>query len=89
MILHDFLQHRDIERDIERTSAHRSELPEKHILGHACAVITLADRGGFHEYLDRLLERASHQSTCVCAINAVTRDGHERSAVRHDIDKQA
>ena len=88
MIYDDVLKHIQVQRYVERASAHWRKLPEQDVFGDSCTVILLSYRCGLHQNLDGLFERASHEGTSVCSIYTVTRDSHQRTSVRHNIDQK-
>lgn len=88
MIYHDVLEHLNVERDVERAGTHRSKLTEQDALCNTSAVVPLSNGCSFHQDLDRLFERTSHERASIGSVDTVTSDGHEVSAIRHDIHEQ-
>jgi len=84
-LLNGIEEHVTIEEEIKGTGSTVEKLAEHDILGDSAKMITLGERSGLKEDLGGLLEGAAHQGTGLDPIDAVARDGHQMSAIGHDV----
>lgn len=85
VIRNNVFEKRCVEGEFEGTRSHRGNLTEQNIFSHSSTVIGFSSGSRLHKDLDRLLERATHESARVRSIDTVASDRHERSAIGHDI----
>jgi hypothetical protein len=88
IVLNHGEKHSVVHDNIELSGTHRCKLTKHDVLGHTTAVVKLTKAGSFEENLDSLFEGTAHQSSSIVSVNTVTGDGHEKTALAHDVDKQ-
>jgi hypothetical protein len=81
-------QHCVVHDQVELSSTHRSELPEHDVLRHTSAIIELTKTSSFEKNLNSLFERTAHQCSSVVSVDTVTGDGHQKTALGHDVNEQ-
>jgi hypothetical protein len=83
--LHAFLALLRIQDEVEGSSADGSQLTQHDVLGDSSDIVHLTMGRCFHQHVNRLLKRAPHQRAHVLSVDAVTRDRHQMSSLRHDV----
>ena len=88
VVFHHSKKHRVVHDNVELSSTHGSKLTEHNVLRYTAAVIELTEAGSLEKNLDSLLEGTTHESSSIIAVDSVTRDGHEETTLRHDVDEE-
>jgi len=88
VVLHHGEKHSVVHDHVELSGTHRRQLTQHDVLRYTTAVVKLTKTGSFQKNFNRLLERTTHKCASVIAVDAVTGDGHEKTALAHDVDKQ-
>jgi hypothetical protein len=86
VVLHHGEQHRAIHDDIKLARTHGCELTKHNVLRHTSTVIKLTESCSLEQNLDSLFEGTTHERTRVVPVDAVTRNGHKHTTLRHDVD---
>lgn len=82
------VEHILVDHDVHLARTGGCQLTKHDVLGNTTAVVQLTAGSSVQENLDRLFERATHESTRISTVDTVTSNCHDHATSCHDIDKK-
>jgi len=80
-------KHGIIHDNLKLSCTHGCKLTKHDVLGNASAVVKLTIASSIQQDLHSLFEGTTHQCTGIVAVDSVTCNSHEETALAHDVDE--